>query len=117
MSSKKKMGRCTMASFQTRRRFIGSISLAGAAHFICAPAVLAAEPRPEITTLRLASLPPGVCIAPQYAAEELLRAEGFREIEYVPSVPGAQLMAAITARSIDFTMNYAGTNIIAVAPL
>ena len=103
-----------MAIVQTRRRFISSIGLAGAAHFISAPAVLGAEARPEITTLRLASLPPGVCIAPQYAAEELLRAEGFSEIEYVPSVPGAQLMAAITARNIDFSMNYAGPNIIAV---
>jgi NitT/TauT family transport system substrate-binding protein len=103
-----------MAIVQTRRRFIRNIGLAGAAHLIRAPAVLAAEPKLEITKVRLASLPPGVCIAPQYAAEELLRAEGFTEIEYVPAVAGAQLLAAMTAKSIDFSMNYAGPNIIAV---
>ncbi len=43
----------------------------------------AAQPL-ETTKLRLVK-EPSICIAPQYAAEELLRAEGFVDIEYVPT--------------------------------
>ena len=32
---------------------------------------------------------PGICVAPQYVVEELLRAEGFTDIRYVPFPPGA----------------------------
>jgi hypothetical protein len=42
---------------------------------------VAAEPPPEVTTIRFEK-DPVTCIAPQ-AAEELLRAEGFTDIRYV----------------------------------
>ena len=42
----------------------------------------AAEPPPEITKLRIVR-EPSICIAPQYAAEELLKAEGFVDVEYL----------------------------------
>jgi len=42
----------------------------------------AAEPPPETTTLRLVQAP-GICMAPQLVAEELLRGEGFVDIQYV----------------------------------
>ena len=41
----------------------------------------AAEPPPETT--RLAIVQAGVCFAPQYVAEALLRAEGFSDVTYV----------------------------------
>jgi NitT/TauT family transport system substrate-binding protein len=47
----------------------------------------AAEPPPETTRIRIGH-DPAVCLAPQYLAEELLRLEGFSQIEYVP-VTGA----------------------------
>jgi NitT/TauT family transport system substrate-binding protein len=46
------------------------------------PRPVAAEPPPETTTLRLYKLG-GICIAPQYLAEELLHAEGFTNVQYV----------------------------------
>jgi NitT/TauT family transport system substrate-binding protein len=67
---------------QSRRRFMATISLAGAAGLVSAPKSLHAEPSPETTTVRLAKIP-GICVAPQYAAEELLRTEGFSDIRYV----------------------------------
>jgi NitT/TauT family transport system substrate-binding protein len=43
---------------------------------------VAAEPPPEIQRIRLVETP-AICLAPEYLAEELLRLEGFSEIEYV----------------------------------
>jgi NitT/TauT family transport system substrate-binding protein len=42
----------------------------------------AAEPPPETTTLRLHKIA-GICIAPQYVAEDLLRLEGFTDVQYL----------------------------------
>jgi NitT/TauT family transport system substrate-binding protein len=47
------------------------------------PGTAAAEPPPEVTKIRLVKNP-GICLAPQYLAEELLRLEGFSQVEYVP---------------------------------
>ena len=48
---------------------------------------LADEAPLETTAVRLIKIP-GICIAPQYVAEELLRAEGFTEVRYVVSEAG-----------------------------
>ena len=45
---------------------------------------LADEGPPETTTIRLRR-DPAICVAPWYIAEELLRAEGFTDIRYVPA--------------------------------
>ena len=71
-----------MPMTQTRRRFLTTLSLAGAAGLVRAPPALAAEGALETTTVRLAKIA-GICLAPQYVAEELLRAEGFTDIRYV----------------------------------
>ena len=78
-----------MAILQSRRRFVTDAAVAGAAGFGALGAVnrggggksFAAEPPPEITTIRL-ERDPVTCIAPQ-VVEELLRAEGFTDIRYV----------------------------------
>jgi NitT/TauT family transport system substrate-binding protein len=78
-----------MANMQSRRRFVTNAAIAGAAGFGAVGAMdrwgggksFAAEPPPEITTIRL-ERDPVTCIAPQ-AVEELLRAEGFTDIRYV----------------------------------
>jgi hypothetical protein len=77
-----------MPMIQTRRQFLTTLSLTGAAGLVGAPRALAAEGAVETTTVRLAK-GPGICIAPQYVAEELLRAEGFTDIRYVDGPPGA----------------------------
>ena len=43
-----------------------------------------AEAPPEVNKIRLVHTP-GICLSPQYLAEEFLRLEGFSEIEYVES--------------------------------
>jgi NitT/TauT family transport system substrate-binding protein len=50
------------------------------------PRRAAAEPPPETTKIRIVR-EPSICIAPQYAAEELLKGEGFAEVEYVKAEP------------------------------
>jgi NitT/TauT family transport system substrate-binding protein len=99
--------------FQTRRRFLTGLSLAGAG-LIRAPKLLAGEGRPETTSVRLAKKIPVLCNAPQYIADDLLRAEGFTDIQYVASGPGAALTKNIADEVVDFSMGYAGPNIIAV---
>ena len=72
---------------QSRRRFLSQLSIAGVAGMGGLAGLgsgagsLAAEPPPEVTTIRFEK-DPVTCIAPQ-AAEELLRAEGFTNIRYV----------------------------------
>lgn len=71
-----------------RRQFLKGTTALGVAGLLGTRAATAsAEPPPETTRLRLPHIP-GVCVAPQYIAEELLRSEGFSEIEYVKSPPG-----------------------------
>lgn len=91
-------------TMQTRRRLIGAAALAAAAALLRAPALRAAEPAPETTRVRLPRIP-GICIAPQYVAEELLRAEGFSDIRYVDGAPGSTNMVA--RGEVDFDTNYA----------
>ena|SRR5215475_7746505 len=76
-----------MPILQTRRRFLTTLSLAGAAALVHAPPALAAEGPPEITSVHFVKIP-GDCLAPQDLAEELLRDEGFTDIPYVdkPSI-------------------------------
>jgi NitT/TauT family transport system substrate-binding protein len=66
----------------SRRRFLANTSALGAASFLGLPRTVAAEPPPEIQRIRLVKIP-AICLASEYLAEELLRLEGFSEIEYV----------------------------------
>ncbi len=66
----------------SRRRFLADTSALGVAAFLSVSEKAAAEPSPETKRLRLLHAP-AICLAPQYLAEELLRLEGFTEIEYV----------------------------------
>src|SRR5215510_9916704 len=71
-----------------RRALLGALAGAGALGF-GGLSRAAAEPPPEVSTLRVVKFP-SVCQAPVYLAEELLRAEGFTGFTFVdPDVPGA----------------------------
>ena len=74
-----------MQIVQSRRQFLAGLSATGAAGALGAGTSLAAEAPPETTTVRLAKIPNSICIAPQYIAEELLRAEGFTDVRFVAS--------------------------------
>ena len=69
----------------SRREFLAKATLAGAAGILgLEPSSFAAEPPPETTRLKIADLARGgICVAPKYVAEELLRGEGFTELQYV----------------------------------
>ena len=94
-----------MPSMQTRRRFLTTLSLAGAAGLLRTPRALAAEGSLETTTVRLPKIP-SICVSPQYVAEELLRAEGFTDIRYVES-EAATVIEPIGRGKIDFGLQYA----------
>jgi NitT/TauT family transport system substrate-binding protein len=102
-----------MQSTQSRRRFLATLSSAGVAGLMGAPNSLAQEAPPETTTVRLAKIP-GICIAPQYVADELLRAEGFTDIRYVATTPGIPAALSLAHGEVDFTANYAPTFIIPI---
>jgi NitT/TauT family transport system substrate-binding protein len=93
------------------------MALAGAAGMLgYGMEALAAEPPPETKRIRLGKVP-SACLAPQYVAEELLRLEGFDQIEYVgkglsaAGLPGAQAMGA---GQFDVVMNFAAPLVVAL---
>jgi len=94
-----------MQTTQSRRSFLATLSSAGAAGLIGAPPSFAQEAPPETTTIRLARSR-SICIAPQYIAEELLRAEGFTDVRYVESDAGIRQSKAIASGEIDFTLHF-----------
>ena len=65
-----------------RRDALTGLGALAAAGFWRPTAALANEPPPETTTIRL-SHNDAICIAPQYIAEALLRAEGFTDVRYI----------------------------------
>ena len=96
-----------MQTLHNRRSFLGSLSSAGAASLLGRGESFAQDAPPEITTIRLAKHS-GICIAPQYIADDLLRAEGFTDIQYVWRPPGV-LSPAIGGNEVDFSMHLLGS--------
>jgi NitT/TauT family transport system substrate-binding protein len=101
-----------MSIVQNRRRFLATLSSAGALGLIGARNSLAQEAPPETTRLRLIK-GPSICWAPQYVAEELLRIEGFNDISYVELSSGA-VSTSLAAGEADLSMHFVGPNIIQV---
>ena len=66
----------------TRRRFLDGLTLAGAAGLLGLRSMHPAAAPPPETRLRLYKVD-GICIAPQYVAEELLHGAGFTDVQYV----------------------------------
>jgi NitT/TauT family transport system substrate-binding protein len=95
-----------------RRQFVGTLSLATMASLLGVGAdPVAAEPPPETTRIRLVRIP-SICRAPQYVADELLRGQGFTEIEYVRKAGGGASVAALAKGEADISMNYSGPVIV-----
>jgi NitT/TauT family transport system substrate-binding protein len=94
-----------MQSMRSRRDFLAGASLAAAAGLLRPSEPFADEGPPEVTTIRLRRDAPGpgfICYAPEYVAEELLRAEGFTDVQY-NFVPGGPPMGeAFTRGELDF---------------
>jgi NitT/TauT family transport system substrate-binding protein len=107
-----------MQIIQSRRDFLAGLSAAGAAGVLGARGPRADEGPPEVTTIRIRieDAPPSVvsgvadnisCIAPIQITEDLLRAEGFTDIRYVPVKGGPPYAQAFERREIDFSLRFA----------
>jgi NitT/TauT family transport system substrate-binding protein len=93
-----------MPIIQTRRRFLTTMSLAGAAGLLHMPPAPAVEEALETPTVRLQKV--GLCVAPVYIADDSLRAEGFTDVRYVDtSVLGAT--GPLASGQVDFATLYA----------
>ena len=92
---------------QNRRSFLAGLSASGAAGLL-APRGAAAEEAVETTAVRFGDVPGGgICIAPQYMASELLRADGITEFENVPIGISANTATMIADDKIDFAIDFA----------
>jgi NitT/TauT family transport system substrate-binding protein len=104
-----------MQMLRSRRSFLASLSLAGAASLLDRGGSLAQERPPEITTVRI---PTGslICNAPTYIADELLRAEGFTDIQHVPVTPesSAGPSELMERGELDFGMVYTPPMVVAI---
>jgi NitT/TauT family transport system substrate-binding protein len=85
------------------RGVAGSLGLTG-----LASGQVSGEPPPETTRLRIAHFP-SLCGAPQFIVAELLKAEGFGDIEYVKTTT-AKLSKALASGDVDVSVHF-------VAPL
>jgi len=98
----------------SRRQFVGGVTGAVTAGLLGLHAEqVAAEPPPETTRLRLARTT-SMCWAPQYVAEDLLRAEGFTEVTYLQLAVGTPVSKPLSAGDADLSMNFVGPNLIHV---
>ena len=86
---------------QTRRDFLTSTSLAAAVSVLGSRSSLADEGPLETTTVRL-PFNSNICLAPQFVAEELLRADGFTDVRYVRSSGGLAEPQMAGSGEIDF---------------
>jgi NitT/TauT family transport system substrate-binding protein len=111
-----------MPFVQTRRRLLTDLAFVGAAglggvglsSLSGGGQSRASEPPPEITTIRLAKTPI-TCVAPQYVAAELLRIEGFTDIQYVGlegDIGKRGIPEMIGRDQIDFSMTFAAPMLI-----
>jgi NitT/TauT family transport system substrate-binding protein len=97
-----------------RRKFLHAAALAGTAGLVglrAEPAL--AEPPPETTTIKI-GLSPSLCAAPQFVAEELLRSEGFADVQYVRPATPAMLWPELASGAIDLTAAFSGPFILRI---
>ena len=91
----------------SRRDFVKGLTLVGTAGLLgFQPEHSAAELPPETTRLRLVR-ENSICLAPQYVAEELLKAEGFTSVEYVPLEGGVGNPQLVASGKADLTADAA----------
>jgi NitT/TauT family transport system substrate-binding protein len=93
-----------MALIQTRRDLISGIAGAATVGLVRAPRAAAEGPL-ETTSVRLLKVP-GICRAPQYVAEALLRAEGFTDIRQVERGSSEEINEALAQNQADFGTHY-----------
>jgi NitT/TauT family transport system substrate-binding protein len=103
-----------MPVLQNRRRFLTTLSSAAAAGLFGSSQALAEETPLETTRIKLYDWS-GVCIAPQFVAEELLKAEGFTDVQYLRAESSGSLPNPLLASGeIDINTQFSAPSIIRV---
>jgi len=98
-----------------RRKFVERMGIVAAVGLLRRPVNATAEPPLETTRLRLPHLL-SVCLAPQVLAEDLLRAEGFTDVQYV-RLQGPVMtanMKALAAGETDLAGTYTTNTVIQI---
>lgn len=97
-----------------RRQFMATAALGGAAAWLGDRAPDAAAEGPlETTKLRLSQIA-GICVAPQYIAEDLLKTEGFTDVQYVQVSTGVGTYQDMVAGKLDMSMAFVAPFILQV---
>src|SRR5262245_2997688 len=103
-----------MPFIQNRRRFLATLSSATTAALFGGSNGLAEEAPPETTRIRLYDWT-GVCIAPQFVAEEFLKSEGFTDVQYLRDEPTGSLPNPLLASGgVDINSQFSAPSIIRV---
>src|SRR2546425_894460 len=93
----------------SRREFVSALTLAGTMDLVEGVArPTDAESPPETTRVRL-EWTGGTCQAPKYVAEELLRAEGFTDVQYVNREAAnlsSRRLKALSSGETDFDLQF-----------
>ena len=104
----------------SRRDFLSAAALTGAGAWFGWPSTSdAADPPLETTRIRLLRNP-AICFAPLYVAEELLRSEGFTDVQYVQGSGRLDDEKFLGTGGVDIAAGFAGRHIVAMdagAPL
>ena len=86
---------------------MGGLAVAGTAGFLGVDHErVAAEPPPETTRIRLAKTG-ALCMSPPLVAEDLLRGEGFADVQYVARPDLAAAEQALASGDVDLNVSYA----------
>jgi NitT/TauT family transport system substrate-binding protein len=99
-----------MTIIRTRRRFLAGLFGIGAAAMLRTPSSAAAEAL-ETTSVRLPKNQ-SICGAPAYIVADLLRAEGFTDIRFVPLAQNINKTDAIASGAVDFGQNFGSVQIV-----
>lgn len=91
---------------KSRRSFLAGLSASGAAGLFGSHVAAAEEASLETTAVRFAS-GPGVCPAPLWVAERLLRTDGFTDVRYVEVQSGLTSTAQTGSGDMDFVVEFA----------
>ena len=102
----------------SRREFISKTSLAGAAFYLGLGndyGMAAVEPPPETTRIRFQKTW-SPCRVPQLVAEDLLREEGFTDIQYIENENYGDSDKLMAEGKMDMTMDFTGRIIRDIVP-
>jgi NitT/TauT family transport system substrate-binding protein len=98
---------------QNRRLFLASLSSAATAGLFGGSKAVAEEAPLETTRIRLYDAT-GLCLAPQFVAEELLKGEGFTEVQYLRDEARTLPNRLLASGAIDINSQFSAPSILRV---